>query len=628
MSSLQHSHFPPLLVGCLLLGLMSCKMIPCPEYPHEALQEVTFDSLERFGTTEAFESWEKRLREINSRYSLGGTLCGKDVGMVDAAITQALNPGVDEASLVKATGDHLVALRGDRLISLRIGPEPDVLEVADSIEAAPPGEYFFDNYETLLIHGDVIVLLGSADGRNAMGIFRLGEDGALTQESAHQLSFKHHEPSRIFASHITGDDLILYMQKTQIDETSVRRGFSVPTMRTAGTEDSDWLELLEVADIIRPIQATMDPALHTVLRCNLAETPLTCRADGFLAPQADSFHVSEDALYVWVSSGWWLSDLPASDERHDSVVYRVPFDPQPDDVSAGITAFRARGWTLDQHSLRARGNRLEVVVYGFGEGSDVYDTMRESGQKGILKLLRTPLSLFSREAPRVDVAQFTTLWTTPIWPFQYRFVGDHVTWWMGDRWSHSRQQSREPNDLFAASVEAPAAVTTLALPHGIDRVDSIGGSGAIVIGSYGYDIGFTSIRLNETPAIIETRTESDAYQQPDSRGFVFEAGVDGGVASLPVFKAVDPKTSDGVMATLFLGVDQSLSFERLGTVASLRDHEENEDYGCGGSCAARHETSRSIFHRDRIFSLIGYELIESAIESGELVEQRRASLLP
>jgi hypothetical protein len=50
--------------------------------------------------------------------------------------------------------------------------------------------------------------------------------------------------------------------------------------------------------------------------------------------------------------------------------------------------------------------------------------------------------------------------------------------------------------------------------------------------------------------------------------------------------------------------------------------------GCKASCVDWYGNARPIFLRGRILALLGYELVEGAVDGGEMREVRRASFAP
>jgi hypothetical protein len=52
----------------------------------------------------------------------------------------------------------------------------------------------------------------------------------------------------------------------------------------------------------------------------------------------------------------------------------------------------------------------------------------------------------------------------------------------------------------------------LSLPHGVDRIEQMG-AGAVVVGTDGKNLDFTSMRLNPQPEIVSHYMREDASQR-------------------------------------------------------------------------------------------------------------------
>jgi hypothetical protein len=101
----------------------------------------------------------------------------------------------------------------------------------------------------------------------------------------------------------------------------------------------------------------------------------------------------------------------------------------------------------------------------------------------------------------------------------------------------------------------------------------------------------------------------------------FAAGIGGSTAvgGLGV-KAVD----HGSAGILFLGVDD-LRFAEFGSLQSSPDAAVDDN--CITSCVDWYGNARPIFYRDRIFALLGYEIVEGRVGDGGIEEVRRADML-
>ena len=78
-------------------------------------------------------------------------------------------------------------------------------------------------------------------------------------------------------------------------------------------------------------------------------------------------------------------------------------------------------------------------------------------------------------------------------------------------------------------------------------------------------------------------------------------------------------------AILFLR-NNSLRFEEIGELGA--QSEKAIDDKCRASCVDWYGNSRPLFVRGRIVALLGYELVEGALQDGRIRETRRISYAP
>lgn len=58
------------------------------------------------------------------------------------------------------------------------------------------------------------------------------------------------------------------------------------------------------------------------------------------------------------------------------------------------------------------------------------------------------------------------------------------------------------------------------------------------------------------------------------------------------------------------------------------DQEDDASDGCVASCVDWYGNARPIFIGDRIYGLLGYELVEGEMVDGRIRERRRVSFMP
>lgn len=171
--------------------------------------------------------------------------------------------------------------------------------------------------------------------------------------------------------------------------------------------------------------------------------------------------------------------------------------------------------------------------------------------------------------------------------------------------------------------------TRIALPHGVDRIEALGGN-AVVIGASGKDLGFTGIRLGSRPEIAQRFTLADASQgELRSHGFFYKPdGADSGVIGLPVAGAGRPGYQhlvNGSASILFLRNARG-AFHELGELVSSAA--PTTDDKCIASCVDWYGNARPLFARGRVFALLGYELVEGEFSDRGIREVGRITYAP
>lgn len=550
----------------------------------------------------------------------------------DESITNTQEAGVDEGGIVKTHGDHLVVLRRGRLFSIDLADgQRRPLSRVDLVPARSGSQYGVW-YDEMLVHGDTIVVVGYSyeSSGTELVLFDIDHAGQIRPKGRFHLRSNDYYSSRNYASRLLGDKLVFYLPysifTTRWERDRVHYDRSLPSVRMAlpGADDDDWREIIRATDIVRPVQGTEMPILHTVVTCDLAAPSLSCTAKGILGPYGRTFYVSDEAVYVWVHGGdspWDDEPAPGSDRpvragQPGAVVYRLPLDGQD------ISAVRVAGAPTDQFSFQETDDALNVLVRAEGGGDWMWSPEVTGGD---VALLRMPLPWFSEGLMTAPAAAYTRLPKPQGYSVQNRFVGGHVLYGAGGGW-YGPGEAPE-NRVFVARV-ADGVTTTLPLSHVVDRIEPMGGS-AVVVGSNGHDLVFSSIALGGAPAIVDRLVQEGATQgETRSHGFFFKPQADGtGLLGLPV-RSGDADgwehLVDGSAHVLFLRV-QADRFSRVGALRS--DRRAAVDDACRVSCVDWYGNARPIFYRGRIFALLGYELVEGSLRDGAIAEVGRTTFL-
>ncbi|MDQ8029126.1 MAG: beta-propeller domain-containing protein [Brevundimonas sp.] len=557
------------------------------------------------------------------------------------SITNNQEAGVDEGDIVKARGDTLVILRRGRLFTVDTGQGR--LRLVDRADAYPPGaEATGDWYDEMLVAGDRVIVIGYSYERGGTEInrFRLDAAGRLTFEDSHHLASEDYYSSRNYASRLVGDQLVVY---SPVDPETGDPLKDLPrltrwTPDAEGQEDrADDYEDMPGRPIVTPGDVYQAPGVgegsrslvfHTVVRCPLSAEELTCRATAILGPGSRSFYVAQTAVYVWMAESEWA--LPKGDLPR-SWLYRVPLDGGRPQAAATV------GAPIDQFSFLEEPEleRINVLVVANDGGDAMWSSEHTGGGAALLQL---PFSRFGDGEAEADFADYRILPGLAEGRAQNRFVGAFLLY-SSSTWSrlnaYDRTAPRYESRLFAVPL-ALGPTQSWGVPGAVSRIEVMGPDALVVSGEE--DVFFTTVDLQAPRPVISDQFVMVGSEETESRShaFFFQPDLsspDGstGVLGLPVTRprggTEDDEDWGETVATITYMRRSSLG--RLGDIGSLDAGEDRRrDDGCVASCYDWYGDARPIFLGDRIFALLGYELVEGRERAGRIREVRRVDMTP
>ena len=537
------------------------------------------------------------------------------------SITNNQEAGVDEGGIVKNWRDYLVVLRRGRLFTISLASGS--MRPVDTIAAFPPGvSGQGDWYDEMLIAGDRVIVIGYSYARGGTEVnrFRIAADGQLTFEDAYHLKSNDYYSSRNYASRLIGN-LLVYYTPLYVGSQGDDPLEALPGVRKWGQDGSRgaFRRIIDSRRVfIAPsIKGREDPpvdALHSVIDCDLTAV---------LGPASRNFYVSSNAVYLSVS------DPYSGDENRPaaSYVYRLPF--AREDTPAAIGT---RGIPIDQFSFRedATAGRLDILVRAEGRGDAMWGP--EMGEGTNLALLQLPLAAFGDGSTEAEAGMYRRVPAlgASAYNMQNRFVGAYLLYGAGG----SGYGAGEREGGIVAVPVAGGEAMRLPLPHGVERIEAMGRD-ALAIGNMGEGLGFTAIHLGGSRPSVGERYVQRAAAQGESRshGFFYRpdrGSADGssGTIGLPVMRSVEPthrRYFGSAAAMLFLRRDN-----RAFTPAGELDARPGDvtDDACQASCVDWYGNARPIFLGDRVFALLGYELVEGSLRNGRIGEIGRVNFAP
>jgi hypothetical protein len=567
---------------------------------------------------EAYPEPEAGFQELAPPAEVPAPITADAAGAAGESITNVQHAGVDEGGIVKVHGDYLVMLRRGRLFTVAVGG--DTLRPVSAVDAFgpdidPDGTW----YDELLVSGSAVAVIGFsyARGGTEVGLFRIGRDGMLTHRSTYHLRGNDYYSSRNYASRLIEGKLVFYTPQTvALGDPDPFAQFPAVRRWHTGADPAEFHRILPATRVYRPARPMAGDggvALHTVTVCDLETEEMECQGSAVLGPPGRVFYVAPGAVYVWTTDVRY----GGRKSKSASMLYRIPLD------GSGPSALGVAGSPVDQFSfLESADRHLNVLVRSRGQGDGMWSAERTGGSAA---LLRIPLAAFGDGAGSASPELYRALPLPQGNTFQNRFVGDYLLYGTGNGWE---APSAGGSTLYAVPWLEGVA-TALPLPHGVDRIEVMGGD-AVVVGSDGQNLHFSAIRLTGAPAVAHRYVSAGASQgELRSHGFFYKPDSrESGILGLPIRGPSRPgyeHLTEGSASVLFLR-NRASRFEELGELAAGNDGAGDD--GCRASCVDWYGNARPLFLRGRIFALLGYEIVEGRLDAGRIRETRRISYAP
>ena len=615
-----------------IFSLLACTPDPAGGIPPvvAASGSQVKKTMQAFKSEEELKQYLKALAEKQRRFAARSTdvavsaapmneaaPAAKAKAEAEESVTNVQHAGVDEGGIVKVHGDHLVVLRRGRVFTVAIGDGS--LKAISAVNAfGPEIDPSSTWYDEMLVSGNTVVVIGYSyeRGGTEVGLFEINNEGMLSYRSTYHLRSNDYYSSRNYASRLIGNKLIFYTP--MILNPYYGDSFQFfPAVRKwhKGAQPNEFRRIVPATRIYRPqTEFTVDygMAMHTVTVCDLANGGFDCQATSVMGPASRVFYVSPDSVYVWARS--W-----GSREEDKAFVFRMPLD------GSGPSALRVSGSPVDQFSfLQSDDQHLNVLVRSDAKGDGMWSAEVTQGD---VALARIPIMSFSDGSESVPKSSYRRLVKPEGYVLQNRFVGDYLIYGTGSGWGYP-QQNVDQRKLYIVNWKGGNS-HQLPLPHGVDRIEQLG-SDAVIVGTDGKDLHFSSVKLSSWPEVISRYTRKGASQgETRSHGFFYKPdGESSGTLGLPVSLPGRPGYKhlfENSAAILFLKND-SLHFREIGELGSEPD--KAVDDKCRASCVDWYGNARPLFLRGRVFALLGYEIVEGALDTGRMTEVRRINFAP
>ncbi|MDQ3220767.1 MAG: beta-propeller domain-containing protein, partial [Acidobacteriota bacterium] len=383
-----------------------------------------------------------------------------------------------------------------------------------------------------------------------------------------------------------------------------------------GATDKEFQPIVRPTSVYRakkPVESSHGLALHTVTVCDLANRDFSCEGTGILGAPGRVFYVSPDSVYVWTTD-WNYRD---GCTKASSMLYRMPLD------GSAPSALGVAGSPVDQFSfLQSEDRHLNVLVRSDGFGEQMWGSEFAAGE---VALFRASVDSFSDGSETAPNYLYRELPKPEGYTFQNRFVGAYLLYGTGSGWG--RPEQRNAANLFAVNF-TDGEVNNLQLKHGVDRIEQMGRD-AVVVGTNGSDLYFSPISLRYAPTVKESYERKNASQgELRSHGFFYKPdGADSGLLGLPIARegrAGYKHLVEGSAAVLFLS-NNRLDLNEIG---ELEANGTSANDNCRASCVDWYGNARPLFIRNRVFALLGYEIVEGNFANNRIRETRRINYSP
>lgn len=520
-----------------------------------------------------------------------------------SSITNNQVAALDEGDIVKASGEDLIILRRGHLFRVSLANQGTRL-VAHA-PAYPPNTRPGDWYDELLVDGDIALVLGYSylDDATEVNRFRLQRDGAIRYVDSFYLRSDDYYSSENYALRLVNGRLVAYMPSDLGHDDPWDRRLRLPAVRVGRA--GAYRATLDGAGVFVTDLDRAATVLHTVLQCDVRGPRVSCGARGVLGGDSRTFYVSPTAVYVWTMT----DDEPTP----ASWIVRLPLD-----RAEAPGALRVQGGPTNQFSFDERDGALHALLRAEGRG-EAMDDARGSAA-GEVSALRVPLAALIGQVRDAPAGAYTRLTALPRGGvFRNRWVGDHCLFGTGRDLDATK--SAEGGSLFAYRASSQR-LFEVRPGHGVERLEALGPH-ALAVGNAGAVLALTPIALDgPLPALAPTlRLPQRAQGETRSHAFFFRpSGERDGVFGVATAGRSRPVAHElvGPSDVSFFRVSQ-LTLSPLGTIPARRVANAR----CAVSCLDWYGNTRPIFWGERVFALLGDELVEVTVGAGDLAERSR-----
>jgi hypothetical protein len=533
--------------------------------------------------------------------------------------------GVDDGDDVRVFGRFLLILRRGRLYSFDLGSDrghkraPRLVGFMNLYGATE-----FRPYYTLMLRGNQIVAIGYHNSERELGIqlFRIADDGVVGRTASYQ--FRVDCMYVRCAAHLAGDKLVLF-STSPFNARSTDPLSPLPAMRRMIPDSvpEDFHSLVTPQRIFRFPEDSLigsAPFMNTFTTCDVKPSSLSCRARVIIGPRDDDNYVSPTAGYVWTHEGDHADVLRPNEGS--VTLFRIPLS------SDAPQAIRLTGGPFDQLSL-SEDDRGSLRLFASGDSYYGPRSQPAGAAREVAALFTIQTTDFGDGTRDAAAAAHRTLPLDEGEHVRSQFVGTWLYYSVGGGYF---RYASPTTTLFAVRTDS-GIPRRMDLPYYIERIAPLA-SDAMVVGTAAADtLHFLRIDPSSTSP-LSGRVALANPSNPESENFEFSYRMPGFRQGLLAIPGSGYGRSDsthwviGSTSVVFVRATPRGMF-RLGSLSMTRGIPESDSLEVqSGWFDDWFGNSRGIFVGQRIFALIGYELIEARIVDGRIVERQRINFMP
>ena len=585
----------------------------------------------------------------------GSTVAGAED---NPEITNNQKAGVDEGSIVKQIGKHLVVLQDGRLFITDLMPEGEPgLKLTDRANVYRSDEE--DTwYDEILVAGRTILVTGYSydEAASEFTVLTLGEDGKVTRDATFYISSDDYYSGSNYATRMIDGKLVIHTP-VYLSGRGWWTAFDPPVIREWRREEDDGFRerteletgrpMFRAEDIWMPVQRLLEPVVHMVTTCDIsgatdASAP-ACTATAIVGSENHEFLVTKDAFWLWLSpnssegrreygrddhSQCSKGPRPGLQDIAPSVLVRLPID------GAKPSVLGVRGEPQNQFSMDMDAGTFRAVLDWAQPQCRGWS--REDGAS--LAFFDTPLSELGEGLEDTAGGRYFDLPSPGASSYEARFTEAHLVYGAREGWGSwppPEGKPRENGRAIIVPVDDPSKPVTLELPHDVIRAERAGPYMALTGYHDHTGLSLSLIDLRDEPRLSGSLVVTGRFESENrSHAFNSRIGPDGeGLIGLPTI----PQSEDAArwwwwshssdMTYLAAAADGSLSEAGLLEVTRLDPNAESPTgYECEVSCVDWYGNARPIFTGGRLLALLNSELVEGELKDGKVSELRRIDL--